>query len=384
MPLVTHKADEAGEICVSGSSGSRSEGDLPGARQPSVTRRSVFNQALALTTMTLVPPMLLSAARAQDTGARIATAAPPAQREPKLGTWLVLLGTRAGPGIDITRSQTGSAVVVDGRPYLIDCGYGTLRQLVASNVGYLQVSTIFFTHLHDDHTGDVPALFSFQWTNGKTTPTDAYGPYGTTRLVAACVAVIHDNVEIRTVDEGRTVNADTQFHGHDVSAADTSVQIFKDDRITATAIENTHFPARSKAKMMHRSLALRVVSKDRSIVFAGDTAYSPNVAKLARGADILVCEVADATVLAQMQARAQAAAAAGNPESISRHVAETHSSPADVARMASEAGVKMVVLNHQLAGPSAGSLGYPVTAFIEGVRQGYSGEVIVGQDLMVL
>ena len=52
--------------------------------------------------------------------------------------------------------------------------------------------------------------------------------------------------------------------------------------------------------------------------------------------------------------------------------------------MASEANVKMVVLNHQLAGTAAGSLAYPVTAFIQGVRQGYSGEVVVGQDLMVL
>jgi len=52
--------------------------------------------------------------------------------------------------------------------------------------------------------------------------------------------------------------------------------------------------------------------------------------------------------------------------------------------MAAEANVKMVVLNHQLAGAGAGNLGYPVTRFIQGVRQGYSGEVIVGQDLMVL
>jgi ribonuclease BN (tRNA processing enzyme) len=370
---------------MSASRGTRFEGGLLGAEPRPVTRRSVLSKTLALTAMTLVPAGLSGAARAQEAGGGIATGAPlPPQRGVKPGTWLVLLGTRAGPGIDLTRSQTGSAVVVDGRPYLVDCGYGTLRQLVASNVGYLQISTLFFTHLHDDHTGDVPALFSFQWTNGKTTATDAYGPYGTTRLVAASVAVIHSNVEIRSADEGRTVDVDAQFHGHDVSATDTPVQIFADDRVTVTAIENTHFPPRSKAGMPHRSLALRVITKDRSIVFAGDTAYSANVAKLAHGADVFVCEIADASMLAQMEERSKAAAAAGNPNNIFRHVAETHSSPADVARMASEAGVKMVVLNHQLAGPSVGNLAYPVTAFIQGVRQGYSGEVIVGQDLMVL
>jgi len=347
-----------------------------------MTRRQVLSEALALTAMTLAPAALPSAAARAQNGGGIAPL--PAQPGPRPGTWLVLLGTRAGPGIDLTRGQTGSAVVVDGRPYLIDCGYGTVRQLVASKVGYLQISTVFFTHLHDDHTGDVPALFSYQWTNGKRTPTDAYGPYGTSRLVAASVAVIHVNVEIRTADEGRTVDVDTQFHGHDVSASDTPVQVFKDDRVTVTAVENTHYPPRSKANMMHRSLALRMETKDRSIVFAGDTQYSANVARLARGADVLVCEVADASALAQMEQRSKAEAAAGRPNNIFRHVAETHSSPADVGRMATEAGVKMVVLNHQLAGASAGGLGYPVTAYIQGVRQGYSGEVVVGQDLMVL
>src|ERR1700722_8979672 len=97
----------------------------------SLTRRNVLNKALALTAATLVPAALSGAARAQGAGGGIATATVPAQRGPRPGTWLVLLGTRAGPGIDLTRGQTGSAIVVDGRPYLVDCGYGTLRQLVA-------------------------------------------------------------------------------------------------------------------------------------------------------------------------------------------------------------------------------------------------------------
>jgi len=31
-----------------------------------------------------------------------------------------------------------------------------------------------------------------------------------------------------------------------------------------------------------------------------------------------------------------------------------------------------------------GGLAYPITGFIDGVRKGFSGEVIVGADLMVL
>ena len=351
------------------------------------SRRDLLNNALALTGLALLPASLSSPARAQEARAPrpvegSVTALPP--RAGPTGTSLVLLGTRGGPGIDLTRAQTASAVVVDGEPYLIDCGYGALRQLVASNVGYLKLNTIFLTHLHDDHTGDLAALLSYQWTNSKTTATDAYGPPGTASLVDAAVALIRTNVEIRTTDEGRTVDARKQFHGHDVQASNKPVPMFKDDRLTVTAIENTHFPERSKANMTHRSLGLRMDTKDRSIVFSGDTAYSANLVALARNADLFVCEVIDPAVLAKMREQAKAATAAGNPNNIFRHVAETHSSPADVARMASEANVKTVVLIHQVPGPSSGTLGYPITTFIQGVREGFSGEVIVGQDLMVL
>jgi ribonuclease BN (tRNA processing enzyme) len=333
---------------------------------------------------------LLSALWAPDSKAQQASDGPgigdpPARIPVRPGTWLVLLGTRGGPGIDLTRAQSSSAVVVEGRPYLIDCGYGALRRLVAAHVGYLQLDTIFFTHLHDDHTGDLAALLSYQWTNGKTTPTDAYGPFGTPDMVRAAIAFFRANVEIRTVDEGRTVNADQQFHGHEVAASATPLQIFKDDRVTVTAVENGHYPPRATARMPHRSLALRVDTKDRSIVFSGDTPYSQNLVKLAHNADIFVCEVIDQTVIEQMRQRATAASAAGNPNSIFRHVAETHSSPADVARMATEANVRTVVLNHQVPGAApAGGLAYPISGFIDAVRKGFAGEVIVGDDLMVL
>ena len=375
-----------------------SQGGLSAADEPCVSRRGILNNALGLAACALLPPVLATPASAQgasaqgvgprgaaapDTSGGVATAALPVRSGPDPGTWLLLLGTRGGPGIDINHSQTASAVVVDGRRYLIDCGYGAVRQLVASNVGYLQISTVFFTHLHDDHTGDLAALLSYQWTNGKTTATDAYGPYGTAHLIEAAVSLMQTNVEIRTVDEGRTVDPRRQFHGHDSPASATPVQMFKDDRVRVTAVENTHYPQRSKARMPYRSLALRMDTQQRSLVFCGDTAYSANVVGLARGADLFVCEVIDPTVLELMRERAAAAAASGNPNNIFRHVADTHSSPADVARMASEAKVKTVVLNHQVPGP-AGSIGYPVTGFIDAVRKGFNGEVIVGQDLMVL
>src|SRR5207344_3210744 len=112
---------------------------------------------------------------------------PPARPAPQPGTWLVLLGTHGGPGIELNRAETASVVVVDGVPYLVDCGYGSLRTLVGSTIGYAQLDTIFFTHLHDDHTSDLPALLSHQWTGSKKSPTEIYGPSGTAKLVEAAL-----------------------------------------------------------------------------------------------------------------------------------------------------------------------------------------------------
>ncbi|MGO9591709.1 MAG: MBL fold metallo-hydrolase [Candidatus Acidiferrales bacterium] len=301
------------------------------------------------------------------------------------GTHVILLGTRGGPGVDLSRNETASAVVVDGVPYLVDCGYGTLRSLVACGIGYAEISTIFFTHLHNDHTSDLAALLTHQWTGGRTKPTDVYGPYGTAAMVEGAMAFFKADTEIRIVDEGRTVRPEALFHGHDLDAASKPAATFKDERVSVTSVENTHFPERSKVKMPYRSLAYRFDSKTRSIVFAGDTAYSKNLVDLAQAADVFICEVMDQAIHDEMAARAKAAAEAGNPDNIYRHIADTHSTPADVGRMASEAQVKMVVLNHLVPGTTTpGQPEFPVTTFIDGVRKVYSGEVVVGQDLMVI
>jgi ribonuclease BN (tRNA processing enzyme) len=84
-------------------------------------------------------------------------------------------------------------------------------------------------------------------------------------------------------------------------------------------------------------------------------------------------------------ARAKAATEAGNPENIFRHIAETHVTPADVGRMAREANVKTVVLNHQLrTPPTPNGQGFQISAFIDGVRAIFDGEVIVGEDQLVI
>jgi ribonuclease BN (tRNA processing enzyme) len=340
----------------------------PPDRMP-ITRRTVLRGAAGLAALGLTGPLL-----AQPNAAN----RPP----PPPGTRLVLLGTRGGPGVSVERGETASAVVVDGVPYLVDCGYGTMRSLVAAGLGFQPVSTVFLTHLHDDHTADLAAMLAHQWTGSKATPTNVYGPYATASTVQGAIAFFRANVEIRMVDEGRTVHPETLFFGHDIDAGDEPVRVFADDKVVVTAATNTHYPERFVARMRHRSLGYRFETSTRSICFSGDTAYSANIVKLARGVDVFVCEVMDHRTYENNMRRAAEAAAAGNEESVFRHVAETHSTPSDVGRMAKEAGVKTVVLNHQLRGPAG--QGFTISSFIDGVRGEFDGNVIVGEDQLVI
>jgi len=294
-------------------------------------------------------------------------------------------GTAAGSASSLEKAPYPFAFVVDGRPYLIDCGYGTVRSLVASGISLQQVGALFLTHLHDDHTTDIPALLTQQWTGSKTTPTVVYGPYGTAALVDAALAFLKANADIRITDEGRTTRPEALFRGQDITATARPAPAFSDDRIKVTTVENTHFPDRAKASMRYRSISYRIDTPTRSIAISGDTAYSPGLVELARGVDLFVSEVIDLSIYNNLLAQAKAAEAKGNMNSVPKHVVETHSTTVDVGRMAAEAKVKTLVLSHLLPGSNRNATQeFPDTTYIEGVRKHFSGQVIIGRDEMVL
>ena len=84
------------------------------------------------------------------------------------GDVIVMLGTGT-PNPDPDRSGPSTAIIINGTPYLIDCGPGVVRRatsaytsgitpLKARNLGHL-----FITHLHSDHTVGLPDLIFTPW-----------------------------------------------------------------------------------------------------------------------------------------------------------------------------------------------------------------------------
>lgn len=298
------------------------------------------------------------------------------------GTKLVLLGTQGGPNYTAGRGECASAVIVDGQPFLVDCGYGALAALKKAGINHRQIANVFLTHLHDDHTADLPALLVRQWTDGRVAPTTVFGPFGTKKMVDAVLTFGEANAAIRTVDEARTVKPADLLKARDVDATPAPTEIFKDERVTVRAVENTHYPAESKQRMPYRSIAIRFDARDRSIVFSGDTAYSRGLVALAKGASVLVCEAMDVAAMRKafegMKARGMYA---DNPEGVWHHIVSTHTPLEDAGRMAAEAGVGTLVLTHIIPG-ALGTM--PDSSYLAAVRRTFTGSVIVGHDQLVL
>jgi ribonuclease BN (tRNA processing enzyme) len=298
------------------------------------------------------------------------------------GARLVLLGTQGGPNYTATRGEAANALLVDGQPYLIDCGYGALAALKKAGVNHRQIAQVFITHLHDDHTVDLAALLIRQWTDGRVQPTTVTGPYGTAKMVEAVIAFGEANTAIRLVDEARSVKPAEMFKGRDIAATPSPAEVYRDERLTVRAVENTHFPDESKQKMPYRSVAYRFDARGRSIVISGDTGYSTGLVALAKGADVLVCEAMDVAAMRKafdgMVARGMYA---DNPEGVWRHIVATHT-PLEVAgRMAAEAGVRTLVLTHVIPGALDP---LPDETYLAPARKTFRGEVVLGRDQLVL
>jgi ribonuclease BN (tRNA processing enzyme) len=291
----------------------------------------------------------------------------------------VLLGTQGGPNFNLVRGESASVVRVDGRLYLVDCGYGALAALVRAGLNYRDVGRVFLTHLHDDHVADVVSLLGHQWTGGRIEPTVVHGPTGTARLVDAAIRYNQVNEEIRLVDEARSARVADLHRAQEIAASAEPVVVLREGGLTVRAVENTHYPPASKQHTTQRSIALRFDAGGRSIVFSGDTAYSTALVALARGADVLVCEAMHVVATRRnFDERVKAGAYADNPEGIWTHIVETHT-PLDVAgRMAREAGVRTLVLNHII--PGGWEPGLDDEFYRREAAREFRGEIIVGRD----
>src|SRR6188472_2750462 len=96
---------------------------------------------------------------------------------------VVFLGT-SGSTPTAKRGLAATLVRRGGDRLLFDCGEGTQRQLLRSDVGLLELEEIFLTHFHADHYLGLPGLLKTYALRGRELPLTLYGPAGLRELLA--------------------------------------------------------------------------------------------------------------------------------------------------------------------------------------------------------
>jgi ribonuclease BN (tRNA processing enzyme) len=282
--------------------------------------------------------------------------------EEQKGTRLILLGTRGGPRVGAGRSNPSTLLLINGVPYVVDCGAGTSRQLMAAGVALNRLRYLFFTHLHADHMLEYGPIVYNGWVTGFRTRVDAYGPPPLKSATRAFWEYVRFDVDTRIEDEGRP----DPRHLLVANEFDSPGILLQNEDVKVTSAAVVHPPIK-------HAYAFRFDTKNRSIVISGDTNYAPELVKLAKGADVLVHEVLYLPSLDKLLARVPDAS------TLRKHLVDSHTVPEDVGRVAAQAQVKTVVLSHLVPGDDP-----DITddMWADGVRKHFEGQVIVGKDLM--
>jgi ribonuclease BN (tRNA processing enzyme) len=278
---------------------------------------------------------------------------------PAFASSLQLLVLGSGGPRPFGRACSSYILMVDGTPrVLIDAGPGAFLRIGELNVDLEKVDTILLTHLHIDHSGDLPGFFKARTLTASASSIRfaVFGPDG-----AGIFPSTAKFVNLLFADQGAWAYQKTFGANEDIQAVNLPIQlntaqrtiVNKDGlRISTIATHHGDCP----------SVAYRVDYKTESIVFSGDMDVSAlaNLEHLAKNCSLLVfhCAVLDP------------------PESPSQLYA-LHTPPGKIGEAAQSAGVKRLLLSH--IAPDIEDARQEV---LTSIRRSYKGPVEFAQDKM--
>lgn len=267
---------------------------------------------------------------------------------------VTVLGS-GGPIPTIERSGPAFALSAGEDISIVDCGSGTLRQMMIANLPVERSIRVFLTHLHSDHTLGLGQFVLGGWTLGRRS-LRIFGPPGTEEMVELWFSrMLGWDVQYRA-GLGRPSSGLTDIVVEECGAG----PVMSEQGLRVTAADGIHATP---------DLAYRFDYGDRSVVFSGDTAPADSVAELAAGADVLFHESNLVSSVRDAYASQEGGLAVW--ESIQDH----HSSPANAGEIAQKAGVRYLILVHFLPGADT-------NLAVEEASARFSGTVLAAEDLM--
>lgn len=268
---------------------------------------------------------------------------------------VVILGS-GSPNADADRVSSGVAIAVDEQPYLIDCGHGIVQRVVqAAASGKIawdstDLTRLFVTHLHADHSIGLPDLLFTPWIHGRAEKLAAFGPVGLERMARHILLAYAENIR-----EHRAAHPCSE-HGYKIDAREIQPgPCYKDERVEVHALAADHGEL--------AAFSYKVITSAGTVVISGDTKPVPDFAGWAKGCDVLIHEVYSSSQFPRRSSAWQA------------YHSRVHTSTAELAALAREIRPRLLLLYHQLF------WGLEPDELVAEVKRGYDGQVISVNDL---
>ncbi len=272
-------------------------------------------------------------------------------------TQIIILGS-GSPNAEADRVSSGVAIAVDDQAYLIDCGHGVVQRVVQAHEAGLiawdtsDLTRLFVTHLHADHTVGLPDLLFTPWIHGRATPVQAYGPAGLEAMLRHIQLAYAANIR-----EHRAAHPSSE-RGYQAEAREVNEGLcYQDENVSVYALPANHGDL--------AAWSYKFVTPAGTVVISGDTKPVPNFAEWARGCDLLIHEVYSAR---QFPDR--------SPEWRAYH-ARVHTSTRELAALANAIRPGRLLLYHQLF------WGQTAEELVAEIASDYDGAIVSTNDLDV-
>lgn len=276
---------------------------------------------------------------------------------------LFLLGSGT-PILDKQRPSTTSILInIDAEKILFDTGRGVTAQMVKLDLHPSTVGTIFITHHHYDHICDLGEFLLSSWHNGRTDPIFIFGPNGTSHIVDSLLNQVYArDIAFALFNETDVTDIRQIVKVKDVPPG----LVFENDRWRVFAEYVDHGNSVGLSESEWPCLGYRFESDSSVIAIGGDTIDCDGLQRLAKNATVLVmsCYLADKEIQSPAFER------------LANHII---ASSRQVGKIATRAGARKLLLTHFRK--KSDEL---MMSLRQDVRADYDGEVVIGEDGMVI
>ncbi|MFX0077769.1 MAG: MBL fold metallo-hydrolase [Candidatus Hermodarchaeota archaeon] len=233
------------------------------------------------------------------------------------------------------RVLSGLMIETAGEPLIFDMGAGVLHRLSCSLVELTRIEHLFISHLHVDHCSDIVALVQSLWLMGYDKTLNVYGPKAILKMgeaIGEMFPYLIGKIKIKS----HTISPEFQVKS-------------KNWTVRAFPVNHGDFEA----------YGYHLEAEGKRIVYSGDTAPSQELVKVAKGADLLIheCSLPDRM----------------------KGMAPNHSTPGEVGKVATDAGVKTLVITHLYP-----ELIEELGDALRSIRATFSGKIIVPRDTQII